>query len=88
MIKNKDVIYQAFFDTKEDKLYYNQLKVITNLSHSSLQTVLKKLKENEEIEEEKTKGNIFYSLTKKYRAIEFTKITYDKINNLNLLLEL
>lgn len=84
MIKNKDVIYKAFFDTKEEKLYYNQLKDITNLSHSSLQTVLKKLKENEEIKEEKTKGNIFYSLRNKYTSIEFTKITIDKINNLNL----
>lgn len=84
MIKNKNIIYEAFFDSKEKKLYYNQLKDITNLSHSSLQTVLKKLKEDKQIEEEKTKSNIFFSLTNKYRAIEFTKITLDKINNLNL----
>lgn len=84
MIKNKDIIYQAFFNSKEDKLYYNQLKEITSLSYSSLQTVLKKLKENREIEEEKTKSNTYYSLTNKCKAIEFTKITKDKLENLNL----
>lgn len=84
MVKNKEIIYQAFFNSNKNKLYYNQLKDITSLSYSSLQTVLKRLKENEEIVEEKTKSNTFYSLTNKCRAIEFTKITIDKINNLNI----
>jgi predicted nucleotidyltransferase len=84
MIKNKELIYEAFFETREDRLYYSQLKDITNLSHSSLQTVLRRLKENNEIKEEKTKGNNFYSLLNKYKAIEFTRIIIDKINNLNL----
>ncbi len=84
MIKNRNKIYKAFFNSKEDKLYYNQLKDITFLSHSSLQTVLKKLKENKEIKEEKTKSNIFFSLTNKYMAIEFAKITKEKIEDLNL----
>lgn len=84
MTKNKNLIYQAFFNSKKDKLYYNQLKEITSLSYSSLQTVLKKLKENKEIEEEKTKSNTFYSLTNKCKAIEFTKITQDKLETLNL----
>lgn len=84
MIKNKDKVYLAFFNSKKERLYYNQLKDITHLSHSSLQNVLKKLIENKEIKEEKEKSNIYYSLRKKYKAIEFTKITYEIINNLNL----
>ena len=57
---------------------------MTSLSYSSLQIVLKKLKDNKEIIEEKTKSNTYYSLTNKCKAIEFTKITQEKINNLNL----
>lgn len=84
MIKNKELVYFAFFNTKENTLYYNQLKELTKLSHSSLQRVIKKLKENQEIIEDKKKNNTYYSLTKKYLPIEFSKITIDKVNNLSL----
>lgn len=84
MITNRDVIYQVFFETKEKQLYYNQLKELTSLSYSSLQNVLQKLIENKELTEIKTKSHKFYSLTSKYRAIEFAKITLDRINNLNV----
>ena len=84
MIKNKDLIYKAFFNTKEPKLYYSQLKEITSLSFSSLQNVLKQLKENREIIEERSKSNTYYSLTNKCKTIEFTKIAQEKIDSLNL----
>ncbi len=84
MIKNKNKIYLAFFNSKETKLYYNQLKEITLLSYSSLQTVLKKLIGNKEITKEKTKSNTYYKLTNKYKSLEYTKITHNLIENLNI----
>jgi len=84
MIKNKELIYLEFFQSKKKKLYYNQIKESINLSHSSLQIVLKKLVDNGEIIVEKTKSNIYYELTNKFKSLEFTKITLNLINNLNL----
>ncbi len=84
MVKNKEVIYRAFFENKKNKLYYNQLRNITSLSNSQLQNILKKLEENNEILKEKTKSNTYYKLTKKYKSLEFTKITFDLIENLNI----
>lgn len=79
---SKEKIYKAFFETKENKLYYNQLKELTRLSYSSLQNILKKLEEKKEIVKEKTKSNVFFKLTF-LKPIEFAKITVEKINHLN-----
>lgn len=79
MSRNK--IYKAFF--KEKKIYYNQLKKITNLSYSSLQNSIKKLIKNKEITIEKINNHTYYQLTNKYKAIEFTKISLDLLNDLN-----
>lgn len=80
----RDKIYKIFFEKKNTKLYYNELKELTNLSYSSLQNILKKLEENKEIKKEKTKSNVYYQLTNKYKSIEFSKISIDLLNELNI----
>lgn len=84
MIKNRDVIYETYFNSKQNKLYFNQLKELTNLSNSSLQNVIKKLIENRELNVNKTKSNVFYELTDKFKAFEFTRISLQKIEDLSI----
>ncbi len=81
----EEKVYQAFFDLKEPKLYYNQIKEQANLSHSSLQNTLKKLKKANILSEEKTKSNTFYKINnKKLFALKFSEIAIQKFNRLNV----
>jgi predicted nucleotidyltransferase len=75
-------IYDAFFNSNSEELYYNQLKELTKLSYSSLQNSLKKLLLNKEIIKNKTKSNVYYKLSY-LKPVMFTKITLKKINELN-----
>lgn len=84
-MKPEEKIYQAFFDSKEPKLYYNQIKEKTSLSHSSLQNALEKLKKAGVFVEEKTKSNTFYKIKdKKFFALKFSEIAVQKFNSLNI----
>ena len=77
-------VYHAFLKTKESRLYYNQIKEHTGLSHSSLQNVLEKLKKKNIINEEKTKANTFYKIKdKKIFNLRFSEIAIQKFNKLN-----
>ena len=81
----EEKVYRAFFDLKEPKLYYNQIKEQANLSHSSLQNTLEKLKKANILSEEKTKANTFYILKdKKVFALRFSEIAVQKFNRLNV----
>ena len=83
-MKAEEKIYLAFLDLKEPKLYYNQIKEQTNLSHSSLQNALEKLKKTSILAEEKTKANTFYSIKdKKLITIKFSEIAMHKYTELN-----
>jgi len=83
-MRAEEKIYQAFFKSKDVRLYYNQIKEYTNLSHSSLQNALQKLKENKILLEEKTKGNTFYSIkNKKLFTLKFSEIALQKFSELH-----
>jgi predicted nucleotidyltransferase len=83
-MRAEEKIYQAFFEIKETKLYYNQIKEHTKLSHSSLQNALEKLKEEKIINEEKTKSNTFYKIkNKKLLELKFSELSMQKFDNLN-----
>jgi len=83
-MKAEEKVYKAFFDLKEPKLYYNQIKEHTNLSHSSLQNALEKIKKADIVSEEKTKSNTYYKIKdKKLFALKFSEIAIQKFNNLN-----
>jgi predicted nucleotidyltransferase/predicted transcriptional regulator len=81
----EEKVYQAFFDIKEPKLYYSQIKEQAHLSHSSLQNALEKLKKAGVLSEEKTKSNMFYIIKdKKVFSLKFSEIAIKKFNHLNV----
>tara|TARA_B100000315_G_C14457857_1_gene532295 strand:- start:218 stop:844 length:627 start_codon:yes stop_codon:yes gene_type:complete len=81
-MKAEEKIYLAFFELKQPRIYYNQIKEHTKLSHSSLQNALKKLKDV--FEEEKTKSNTFYKINdKKFFGLKFSEIAINKFKHLN-----
>jgi predicted nucleotidyltransferase len=77
-------IFKTFFELNEEKLYYNQIKEYSKLSHSSVQNVLEKLKKSKILIEEKTKSNKFYKIKdKKIFSLKFSQIAINKFNELN-----
>ena len=83
-MKAEDKIFKTFFENQEPKLYYNQIKEYSKLSHSSLQNSIDKLKKAKIIEEEKTKSNTFYKIkNKKLFALKFSEIAIIKFEKLN-----
>lgn len=84
MIKPIDKIFIAFFESKEEKLYFNQLQKLTNLSPSSLNNTIKLLKTQKILKEIKTLSNTYYYIfDKDLKNIEFSKIALSKFNSLN-----
>ena len=84
-MKSEDKIYLAYFELKQSKLYYNQLKEYTKLSHSSIQNILEKLIQLNILKLIKTKSNTFYKINnKKHFALKFSEIAIQKFNNLNV----
>ncbi|MBU4351628.1 MAG: nucleotidyltransferase domain-containing protein [Nanoarchaeota archaeon] len=84
-MKAEEKIYKTFFESKESKLYYNQIREYTKLSHSSLQNALKKLKKANIITEEKTKSNTFYKIKdKKLIALKFSELAIKRFQELNI----
>lgn len=78
-------IYKAFFETGLEKMYYNQLKEFTGLSHSSLQNSLNRLTEKEILRYEKTKSNTFYKIEdKKLINLRFSELSIMRFNDLNI----
>ena len=61
-MKSEDKIYLMYFELKEEKFYYNQIKEYIGLSHSSLQNALEKLTKRYILKIEKTKSNTFYKI--------------------------
>ena len=77
-------IYYVFYQTKKKQMYFNEIRVKTKMSISSLQNVLSKLEKNNEITKIKEKGNVFYNLKDRDSiALNFTKFGIQKFNNLN-----
>lgn len=84
-MKPENKVFQAYFELRVNKLYYNQIKDFSGLSHSSLQNTLLKLTKSRMLIEEKTKGNKFYSIrNKKLVSIKFSELAIQKFEDLNL----
>ena len=78
-------IYKAYFLSKKNKLYYNEIKELSRLSDSSLTRVLKELVKQKILSIEKTKSNTFYQINnKKQFTLKFSEIATQKFNKLNL----
>ena len=84
-MKPEDKIYKAYFESKKNSLYFNEIKELSKLSDSSLTNTLNRLVKNSTLAKEKTKSNTFYKVKdKKLFALKFSEITIQQFNNLNL----
>lgn len=84
-MRPEEKLYQAYFETKKQSMYFNELKEKTKLSDSSLWNALKKLTSQGIITKIKTKSNTFYEIkNKKIMALKFSEIAIKKFENLNI----
>jgi len=84
-MKPEEKIYQAYFESKKNSLYFNEIKELSKLADSSLTTTLNRLTENNTLVQEKTKSNTFYKINnKKLFALKFSEIAVQKFNELNI----
>lgn len=83
-MRAQEKIYKAFYESRKDKLYFNELKDLTKLSHSSLQNTLKMLMTNKILEKQETKANTFFIIKdEKLFAVEYAKIAISKFEMLH-----
>jgi len=84
-MKPEDKVYLAYFESKKNSLYFNEIKDISKLSDSSLANTLKKLVKSNFLVKEKTKSNTFYKIRdKKLLSLKFSEIAVQKFNSLNI----
>ena len=84
-MKPEEKIYRAYFESKKNTLYFNEIKELSKLSDSSLANTVSKLVKNTMLTQEKTKSNTFYKMNnKKLFALKFSEIAIQKFNELNI----
>ena len=84
-MKPEEKIYKAYFETKKNNLYFNEIKELSKLSDSSLTNTLNKFVKNNILNKEKTKSNTFYKIRdKKIFALKFSEMAIYKFNELNI----
>lgn len=84
LMKPEDKIYKAFYETREQKLYFNRLKELTGLSDSSLSNTLKKMEQHALITKTKTRSNTFYGLKNVHIiALKYSYLDIERFNRLN-----
>ncbi len=84
-MKPEDKIYKAYFESKKNSLYFNEIKGLSKLSDSSLTNTLSKLVKSNILSQEKTKANTFYKIKdKKLIVLKFSELAIHNFNNLNI----
>jgi len=84
-MKPEEKVYKAYFESKKNILYFNEIKELSKLSDSSLTNTLNKLTKNNILIQEKTKSNTFYKIKdKKLFTLKFSEIAIQKFNELNI----
>ena len=84
-MKPEEKVYKAYFESKKNSLYFNEIKELSKLSDSSLTNTLNKLLKDNTVTQEKTKSNTFYKIKdKKLFALKFSEIAIHKFNELNI----
>ncbi|MFH1249359.1 MAG: nucleotidyltransferase domain-containing protein [archaeon] len=78
-------VYYAFYTSKKQRMYFNELRETAKMSISSLQNSIRKMEKSKEITRFKERANVFYSLKDKDKiAINFVKFDIQRLNNLNI----
>ena len=84
-MKPEEKVYKAYFESKKNTLYFNEIKELSKLSDSSLTNTLNKLLKDSTVTQEKTKSNTFYKIkNKKLFTLKFSEIAIQKFNNLSI----
>ncbi len=84
-MKPEDKVYKAYFESKKNILYFNEIKELSKLSDSSLANTLSKFVKSGILLQEKTKSNTFYKIQdKKLFALKFSEIAIQKFRILNV----
>ncbi len=84
-MKPEEKVYLAYFQSKKDKLYFNEIKELSQLSDSSLTNTLNKLVNNQILTKEVTKSNTYYKINNKsIFALKFSELALNQLNNLNI----
>ena len=84
-MKPEEKVYKAYFESKKNTLYFNEIKELSKLSDSSLTNTLNKLTKNSTLTQEKTKSNTFYKIKdKKLFALKFSEIAIYKFDELKI----
>ena len=81
----EDKICRAYFELKERRLYFNQIKEKTKMSNSSLQNVLGRMVKEGRLIIDKKLSNVFYEINdKKWFSLKFSEIALSKFKDLKL----
>lgn len=84
-MKPEQKVYKAYFESKRNSLYFNEIKGLSGLSDSSLTNTLNKMLQMNMIIQEKTKSNTFYKIhDKKLFVLKFAELAVREFNNLHV----
>lgn len=84
-MKPEDKVVNAYYISRKNSLYYNQIKELSGLSDSSLSNTLKKMVNFQVLNLNKQKSNTYYEmLDKKYFSLLFSQIALKKFKELSL----
>ena len=87
-MKPEDKVYRAYFESKKQSLYFNEIKELSKLSDSSLASTLAKFVKNGITVQEKTKSNTYYHIKdNKLFALKFSEIAMQKFNDLSTVIK-
>ena len=83
-MKPEENVYFAYFKSKKEELYFNEIKKLSELSDSSLSRTLEKLVKENRLLKNKTKSNTFYKINnRKLFALKFSETALRKFEDLD-----
>lgn len=84
-MKPEDKVYRAYFESRKQSLYFNEIKALSKLSDSSLANTLGRLVKVGILAREKTKSNTFYRMKdRKIFSLKFSEIAVHRFNSLHV----
>lgn len=84
-VKNSELrVYEAFYELKEEMLYFNEIKDFSKLADSSLSNLLKSMVADKQLKKTSKKYHTYYKLIDKEKTkVYFTLLDINKVNSLN-----
>jgi len=82
-MKAENKIYEAFYESKKEWLYFTEIRNLTKLSNSSLQNVLLKLLNSKKIKKDKQTSNVYYKIFNTEKLEIFNIFDKERLNKLN-----